>query len=77
MTDDPEVTALLSANAHLLDAMRRLVTLGDRLAARATSGPTLTPDEARDARAELDAARETVERIDTLLTLRRQHLRPL
>ena len=77
MPDDPEVTELVAANTHLLDAMRRLVTLGDRLAARATSGPTLTPREAQDARAELDGVREAIERIDTLLTLRRQHLREM
>ncbi len=77
MPDDHEVNALLAANAHLLEAMRRLVTLGDRLAARATCGPTLTPDEAQDARAELDAARDAVERLDTLLTLRRLHLREM
>jgi hypothetical protein len=48
--------------------MRRLALLTERLAARAS----LSPDEARDARQEIETTRAAIERLDAMLTLRGQ-----
>jgi hypothetical protein len=53
--------------------MRRLALLTERLAARAS----LSPDEARDAHHEIETTRQGIERLDAMLTLRRQDLRPM
>jgi len=52
-TDDPEVRELLEAIDHLLDAMRRLAMLTERLAVRAS----LAPDEAHKVRREIETTR--------------------
>ena len=73
MADDPELTAMLDALSELLEAMRRLSLLAERLAARAS----LNPDETRDVQHEIETTRNGVDKIDAMLTLRRQHLRPI
>jgi hypothetical protein len=45
----------------------------ERLAARAS----LSADEARDARQEIETTRQGIEQMDAMLTLRRQDLRPM
>jgi hypothetical protein len=70
---DPEVAALLDTCRALLEGLRRLALLTERLAARAS----LSPDEARDARQKIETTRQDIEQIDTMLTLRRQDLRPM
>jgi hypothetical protein len=71
--DDPELAQWLESYRELLDAMRRLTTLIERLAARAS----LSADEARDVRHELETTRTPVEHLDAVLTLRKQRLRPM
>jgi hypothetical protein len=61
-SDDPELLALLDSYAELLDGMRRLTTLAERLLERAEKH--LTAQESADARRELDTARDAVERLD-------------
>jgi hypothetical protein len=46
----PEVAALLNAQRELLEALRRLALLTERLLERAAAGRTLTLVEAGDAR---------------------------
>jgi hypothetical protein len=72
-TDDPEVLALLDVQEALLEAMRRLLVLTERLLSRAS----LTDSEARDARHELDVTHESLKQLEAMLTLRRQHMRPM
>jgi 5-methylcytosine-specific restriction endonuclease McrA len=72
--NEPYVQSLLAGYDQLLEAMRRLLVLSERLVDRATNGPSLTADEVRDAQHELTIARAGIERLDTLLVLFRQHL---
>lgn len=72
-SDDPEVTALLEANAAPVEALRRLTRLAELLLSRAT----LTEAEAQDARHELETTRASIEQLETMLTLRRQRMRPM
>jgi hypothetical protein len=67
------VTALLDALSELLEAMRRLALLTERLAARAS----LSTDAVGQVRYEIETTRNGVEKIDAMLTLRRQNLRPM
>jgi hypothetical protein len=71
--DDPEVAALVDTCHALLEGMRRLALLTERLAARAS----LSPDDAREARQEIKTTRQSIEQIDAMLMLRRQDLRPM
>jgi hypothetical protein len=71
--DDPEVSSLLAALSELLEARRRAALLAERLAARAS----LTADEARDVRHEIQTVRDGAERMDAMITMRRQNLRPM
>jgi hypothetical protein len=63
MTDDSEVTELLDATSELLEGLRRMTTLAERLMERATGEP-LTEQEARDARRELDTTRAGIKWFD-------------
>jgi hypothetical protein len=54
-----------------VEALRRSALLAERLAARAS----LTSDEARDVRHEIQTMHDGAERIDAMLTLRGQNLR--
>jgi hypothetical protein len=45
--------------------------------ARLLSRVTLTADEERDARRELDTTRKAIEQLDAMLTRRRQRMRPM
>jgi hypothetical protein len=74
--DDPEVDALLAATSELLTAFRRLTRLSERLLGSAT-GERLTPEQALQARREIETTREGIEEIDAMLTLRRQRLLPM
>jgi hypothetical protein len=58
------VDDLLASYRELLEGSRRLTDLGDRLLARGVTGFLLTDREASDARRELDAARQAIERLD-------------
>jgi hypothetical protein len=71
--DHPEVAALLDTCHALLDGKRRLALLTERLAARASR----SADKARDAHQEIETTRRGIERLDAMLTLRRQDLRPM
>lgn len=71
--DDPELADLLVSYAELLEAMRWLATLTERLAARVE----LTAPESQDVTAELEATRALIDQLDAMLTLRRQYLRPM
>jgi hypothetical protein len=73
--DDAEVAALLDTVKELLNGMRRLSDLSDRLITRA--GDRLTRDEAQDARRELETSRAGIEKLEAMLLLRRQRLRPM
>jgi hypothetical protein len=77
MTDDPELVSLLNRYTELLEAMRRLATLAEKLLERASTTTPLTSEEAAQARHEIDVALDGIERIDAMLTLRRQQLRPI
>jgi hypothetical protein len=72
MTADPETNALVDACTGLLEAIR-MTLLTERLAARAS----LSSDEARDVRQEIETTHAVIEQIDAMLTLRRQPLRPM
>jgi hypothetical protein len=72
--DDPELLALLDSYAELLEALRRLTTLSERLLERAEGRKPLTSQEAADARRELEITR-SIERLEAMLTMRRQKLR--
>ena len=74
---DPEVAALLDAIGELLDAVRRLTRLSERLLESATAGAPLTPEHARQVRTEIETTRGGVEEIQAMLTLPRQRLRPM
>jgi hypothetical protein len=56
--------------------LSRLLTFPDRLLVIATEQP-LTSEQALDARRELETTREGIERLNAILTLRRQDLRPM
>ena len=60
-----------STRRSLLENLRRLALLTERLAAR----PSLSPDEAAQAKKEIQTAREGSETVETMLTARRQQLR--
>jgi hypothetical protein len=60
-----------------LEAMRRLVTLTQRLRDRAVNGPPLTTAESADAEPEFFVARESAEVLAGRLALFRQDLRPM
>jgi hypothetical protein len=68
MADDSETAALLDACTELREALRRMTLLTERLAARAS----LSSDGARDVRQEIETARDSIEQMDAMLTLRRQ-----
>jgi hypothetical protein len=72
-TDDPEVRELLLTIEQLLDAMRRLAELTERLAARSS----LNLDERRHVTAEIDDTLNSVDQLQAMLTLRRQRFRPM
>jgi hypothetical protein len=74
-SDDSEVAALLDTITELLDGMRRLRDLADRLMVRATD--RLTAEELRDARRELEVTQAGIEKLEAMLLLRRQRLRPM
>jgi hypothetical protein len=76
-SDDPELTEWLASYRELLDAMRRLTALTERLLQRGAHGPLLSAEEAQDAHRDLEATRTAVEQLDAMLTLRRQQLRPM
>lgn len=76
VTDGPEVVALLDATSELPEALRRLTILAERLLASAT-GESLTAEQPEQARRERDVACDGIERLDAMLTLRRQRLRPM
>ena len=61
---------MLKAQHELINGMRRLLVLTERLSSRAG----LSADEARDGKHELDATRESLEQFDAMPTLRRQQL---
>jgi hypothetical protein len=71
--DDTELRELLFTIEQLLVAMRRLVSLSERLAARAS----LNLDERRDVRAEIEMTRATVDKLEVTLTPRGQQMRPM
>jgi hypothetical protein len=75
MEDDPETVALLNGYRELLEAMRRLTTLTEVVLDRAFSGGALTHAEAAHARHEIGVARDGLERIEVMITLRRQQVR--
>ena len=77
MSADPEVASLLDTTSHLLQALRRLHTLTERLLDAATSSQPLTAENVTSARVELDAARMGIDEIEAMLALRRQTLRPM
>jgi hypothetical protein len=68
--DDPEVSSLLSAISELLEALHRAAFLAEPLAARAS----LSPDEARDVRHEIQTVRDGAERMEAMITMRRLRL---
>ena len=72
-THVPEVAALLDTLCELIEALRRSALLAERLVARAS----LTTDEARDVRHEIQTVRDFAERMEAMITLRRQNLRPM
>ena len=72
---DREVTELLAAIAALLETIRRLSGLTDSVLTKCEARP-LTPTELSDARHELETARVAVEKLEAMVTLRRQGLRP-
>jgi hypothetical protein len=57
--------------SELLEVLRRLALLTERLGARAS----LSPEEARHVRREIDTTRDGIDRTETMLTLRGQQLR--
>jgi hypothetical protein len=77
MADDPELVSLLNGYTELVEAMRRLATLAEVLLHRASTATPLTSEEAAQARHQIDVARDGIEHIDAMLTLRRQQLRPM
>jgi hypothetical protein len=77
MPVDPEVANLLDTTSHLVEALRRLHTVTECLLDAAMSTQPLTAEHVAAARSELDAARTGIEKIDAMLALRRQGLRPM
>jgi hypothetical protein len=69
-----EVAALIAATSELLEALLRLTRLSERLLESATR-TSFTPEQALQARREIESTREGIEQIDAMLTLRRQRLR--
>ena len=73
MADDPEVVELLQACVALLEALRRMTDLSERVLQRAV----LTQAESDDARQEIATTRAGIEQLDAMLTLRRQKFRAM
>ena len=73
MADTPETLDLLKAIEHLLEGMRRLTMLAERLAYRAA----LSEREGQDVERELTTARDHVTQLDAMVTLWRQGSRPM
>ena len=74
---DTSTQSLLAAMDALLEAIRRLTVLAERLRVRAESGPRLTAIEDADARHELAIARESVAKLEGHVLLLRQGMRPM
>jgi hypothetical protein len=71
--DDPEVAARSTRVAHCWKAC------ADSRCSPSASPPArvCSADEARDARQEIEMTRQGIERLNAMLTLRRQDLRPM
>jgi hypothetical protein len=76
LSADSELTELLASYARLVEGMRRATTLSARLLQSAISVP-LMPEQAHQARREIETTHDAIEEIDATLTLRRQCLRPM
>ena len=77
MPPDETTSGLLDALDAMLEAMRRLETLAERLRDRTVNGPPLTTAESADAERELFVVRESAEVLAGRLALFRQDLRTM
>lgn len=73
--DTSEIASMLSAFQALLEASRRLAVLGERLLAVAADR-TMTESELSDAHREISNAQASLDKLETMVALRRQGFRP-
>ena len=66
---------MLDGYGQLLEAMRRLLTLAERVLERGEQGQPLSAREAADAHEEIATTSAGIEQLDAMLTVRRQGLR--